>query len=158
MDIFLSKLEIATMVVLLVFAVLNITQFSKPSSTGIAAWGVLFVLLISIFISDRLINELADYSVGFTRLVWYFGFAAVDLLAIMAIYKLHIKLSVEFDKVAVFCVRMLQLLAIIQVVRFFDRHVLDVLGSIYQVAIPSINAIMVIVVASATAVSLSKKN
>lgn len=154
----LGDIELVTTLVLLSLSVLHITYFKKINSYGIANGVFLFVMLLSVFISDKLIHHLSGYGVGFTRLVWYFGYAAVDLLAVVAISKIHLKVGVEFDKVAVFSVRMLQALAILQIVRFLDRHTIDIFGDFYQIAIPSINGITAIVLFSATCLGLSRKD
>lgn len=136
----LDKVDESVTVVSFLVLLANLFLVRKLTSVTMATIAFLVVQACSLALADFLIFDVAAINKDVARVLFYFTFAFIDIAAVVLLYKLHVRLSIEFSHCAKFMIRMLQFLAILQVLRFLDRQWgPDVLGAIYTYGIPSIN-------------------
>ncbi|PKM17441.1 MAG: hypothetical protein CVV11_19980 [Gammaproteobacteria bacterium HGW-Gammaproteobacteria-15] len=157
----LEYLDRAITITALVALCLSLLTINKLPSVFFAGCGFLLVQLTSyfmiVFVRDlgKFVPEHADL----VRVVWYFGFAFFNLLYVVVIYRIHRAMQARFDFGARFICSSMFCLAIIQVLRFTDRHLeINVLGEFYKYSIPAINvACVTVLVGGLVLASLSTR-
>lgn len=141
---FLDNLDTIIAVLTVVVLLGNLLIFKRLSSCGIAAIGFTVVQSLSVLLTAPIRDSLSAFSPQLSLVVHYFTFAFVDLIAIVLIYKIHNSMNVRIGFSSNFVVRSLQLLALLQVARFFDRRFeFEILESVYRYSIPAINVAVV---------------
>lgn len=142
---FLDQLDLFITSVAAVVLTFNLIYFNRLSSIGITAIGFVLVQAISVLLTQPIRNGLYNLNPSMALLAFYFIFAFMNLLAIVVIYRLHKSLSRPIEWPAELCVRCLQALALIQVIRCVDRMMLwDSLGVVYQYSIPIFNLVIIL--------------
>jgi hypothetical protein len=134
---------------------------------------VVFLVLLSLALSDRQANssvitlavlvlfsgamdEYAEFllavsdpaHITMVRIGWYLGFAAMHILAMKVIYKLHQAFAINYQLLAKICVSALFILSMLQLSRFVERFYFasDYLKSLYQIGIISINIVTTLMI------------
>lgn len=75
--------------------------------------------------------------------VYYIGLSLSNLFAIFLLCKLHNAAAVFYGKVTELIIKLFYGLALLQVVRFFDRYYgFDWLSDVYKYAIPAVNLVV----------------
>ncbi len=140
----LRYLQFAVEMCVLAVVVLHIKNWTGLSSAFISSIVFLVVQGISLISTPFIVEELSEIDKLLARYVFYFGFAFVNLIAVWGIFQIHLNSGNLFSKYSSAVVRLLQSLALIQVIRLVDRQIgLDCLGMAYQYIIPACNVAIV---------------
>lgn len=150
---FLDHLDSMIAATAVLIAVVNFIYFRRLSSVAVGAVGFMLVQALSVLITVPIRDVLPQYYPDLARLVFYFSFAFIDLIAIVIIYRLHRQLSLSFSAAAKMIVGALQFLAAIQVLRYIDRAIeFDLLADIYQYSVPIVNIAIILTLCFSTVV------
>lgn len=156
---FLDSLDVLFTLSAVFLLCVNLLTVKKINSVFIATLAFIFVQGIS-FAFVELVRDSADkLSVISVRMIWYFGFAFANLVAVMVIYKLHRAVSEIYSIAANSTAAILMFFGILQVVSFFDRQYgYDFLATIYGWLIPIGNMAIVTLLAVSTVMLIMRKN
>lgn len=104
--------------------------------------GILVLTPIHIVYEKQLLELATDPEYrALVRNIWYIGYALTNVLLVTAVVLISKKEGLKFDYASRLMATSFLTLAVIQVVRYIDRIVIetDLLGVAYSIAIPTIN-------------------
>lgn len=147
----LDSLDLKITFAALILIVVNLILTKRINSVLITTLAFLLVQSISFAFIALVRDSQSDLSPFMTRVVWYFGFAFVDLLAVVLIYKLHSALKEIYSLSATTAVWVLLYLGALQVLSFVDRQYgYDLLAFLYKWSIPACNVAILMMLAVST--------
>lgn len=148
---FLDHLDAFISVSAFILTMFNLIYFRRMSSHCIAAIGFIIVQALSNVITAPIRDVLSGLYPNFSLVLFYFSFAFIDLVAIVVIYRLHRLNSISIAPATNFCVRCIQFLAVIQVLRYVDRVFgLNLLTDVYRHVVPGVNLSILMVICFST--------
>lgn len=156
---FLDSLDLMITFSVLLLLFINLLLVKRFGSVVITVIAYLIVQALS-FAFVELLRDGGEYlGAYFTRLIWYFGFAFVNLLAVVVIYRGHNALREPYSIASRSTSSILMFFALLQVASFFDRQYgTDALATFYMWAIPVGNvAIFTLLAVSSVLMLLQKK-
>ncbi len=140
----LRQIEFVVDMCVIAVVILHIKNWKGLTSALISSFVFFLVQSISLLSTPYIVDVIAKENKTFAIYLFYFGYAAVDLVAVWLIYKLHLIASKPISRYSNFVARLLQMLAVTQVIRIFDRQMgVDFLGGVYQHFIPACNIAIV---------------
>ncbi len=120
--------------------VVHVLNWEGISSGFITCFVYFGVQGLGFIIRPIVIDYISPINIEVGRLFYYFGFAFIDLVAIVLITKIHKEFVIVFSFPTLSVLFILKALAVIQVIRLIDRQVgIDLLASIYSHSLPSLN-------------------
>lgn len=147
---------------LISFFLLSISfYFYRITSNNIA----LAVWVCSNYLMERwaqIMLEMAKTDAVLVRQLWYSSFITVDVIAIAAIYMIHIKMKIEFTRFSEMVCASFFFMACLQLMRYVDRMVLDadITTNIYKYGILTFSMtpmFLMVLILSAAAIEYLRK-
>lgn len=160
MDIsFLARLDEAKTLLVALIAVFHLLYFKKASSVAVVAYVFLVLQALSITITPIITGWISPVSVEAGRLVFYFTFAFMYLVGLVAIAKAHRQYSLQVGACAKFTSYAMAVLAVFFVVRHFDRSIgFDVLLSVHRYLVPVVDISIIILMTVETVQLVRRTN
>lgn len=139
----LAHLDAAILIVTTVLSLLCLKTTKEISSVMILSFAFLFIQCLSVVVTRPIISVLTQVWPEGASMVFYFGFAFVDMAIIYVIAAVHEQLQVKPDRLTYFVVVIYCCFIAMQIARYFDRLAeLNFLSDFYQYAIPALNLLM----------------
>lgn len=136
----LDKFDLFICICALLTTIVNVAFFRNVTSTFIASFIFMMVQSCSVLLTEPLRDWISTMDINTARAMFYFGFAFIDILMVLLLYKIHIKAEIKTNFLSRFLCRCLQGMALLQVLRFIDRQYGgDWLGFVYMYTIPGAN-------------------
>lgn len=111
--------QFLTVIALLLFLV-NLAA-KRLNSLVLVCAVVLGIQIVSTIVRPIIINYVSPLSIEVGRILYYFGFSFICLSGVYLLGQLHAAYAVPISFVSNFYARILQFVAVLQVVRYLDR-------------------------------------
>lgn len=139
----LAHLDAGILIATTLLSVICIKALNKVSTAVILSFTFLFVQCLSVVVTRPLVSTLGEAWPGGATIVFYFGFAFIDILMIYVIAASHEHLRVRPNFLTHFAVVIYCSFSVIQVARYFDRLTeVNILEEFYKCAVPTLNLVM----------------
>lgn len=129
--------QFLTIIALLLFLVNLVVN--RLNSLVLVCAVVLCVQIISTIVRPLIINYVSPVSIEIGRILYYFGFSFICLFGVYLLGRLHAAYAVPVSFVSTFYARVLQFVAVLQLLRYVDRaSENEYLKGFYSHAIPAL--------------------
>lgn len=141
----LAHLDAGILIATTLLSVVSLKALNKVSTAVILSFTFLFVQCLSVVVTRPLITILGQAWPDGTTIVFYFGFAFIDIAMIYVIAASHEYLRVKPSLLTHIAVGIYCLFVVVQVSRYFDRFAgANVLVEVYKFGVPILNLVMLL--------------
>lgn len=153
----LEHLDQFLTVIALILFLINLAA-KRLNSLVLVCAVVLGIQIVSTIVRPIIINYASPYSLELGRILYYFGFSFICLSGVYLLGQLHASYAVQVTFISTFYARVLQFVAVLQIIRYIDRvSGNEYLHNIYTHMIPALVVSTMVLLTHATIIVFLKR-